>query len=176
VFANDRRFNRGGRFLMITGERRQESAARSRYAEIERDRSATQKRNVLRWRAVIDYTETEVWELIERHGIEPHPAYVLGFGRVSCAACIFGNRDQWATVRELFPERFETIAAYEDRWGLTIKRTESVREQAERGTSFVAGRTEAQKATGQSRSFTLPIQPERWTLPAGAFAECGGPS
>lgn len=176
VFAGDPRFNRGGRFLMITGERREESAARSRYAEIERDRAATKSRNILRWRPVIDYTEAEVWEVIERYGIEPHPAYVLGFGRVSCAACIFGNPNQWAAVRDLFPERFEAIASYEERFGLTINRERSVHEQADRGTSLVRERTEAQKATGQSRTFTLPIVSEDWTLPAGAFAECGGPS
>jgi len=176
VFANDPRFNQGGRFLMVTGERREESTARSRYAEIERDRGATQSRNVLRWRAVIDHSEAEVWALIEKHAIQPHPAYVLGFGRVSCASCIFGNPAQWSAIRELFPARFESIAAYEEAFGLTINRTESVRELAARGVSLVAGASTEEKATGQASAFALPIVSNHWTLPAGAFGDSCGPS
>ena len=65
-----------------------------------------------------------IWEFsemsIERWMINPHPAYRLGFGRVSCATCIFGNPNQWATVRYLFPEQFTEIAELEAEFGHTI--------------------------------------------------------
>lgn len=176
IFANDPRFNQGGRFLLVTGERREESASRAKYQEIELDRAATQKRNIIRWRAVIDFTEAEVWNLIEKHRIDPHPAYKLGFGRVSCAACIFGNPDQWAAVRELFPSRFEKIAKFEESFGATINRLDSVRTLADRGTSIVTDKPETEKKIAAGTTFDLPVINNKWTLPAGAFKACGGPS
>ncbi len=176
VFANDPRFQSGGRFLLVTGERREESKARSRYAEIEKDRACTKSRNVLRWRAVIDFSEQEVWDLIEKHQVRVHPAYELGFGRVSCMACIFGSRDQWAAVKELDEKRFEKIAQYEERFGLTIKRNESVREQADKGTSLVADKPAELKDSAMNRKFKFNILDNNWELPSGAFQECGGPT
>lgn len=176
VFANDSRFKTGGRYLIVTGERREESVARSRYAEIERDRSCTKSRNVLRWRAVIDFTERDVWDLIEKYGIEPHPVYTLGFGRVSCAFCIFGNDDQWATLKVFFPKRFAKMVAYEDEFGMTIHRSLSLEERADRGKSITSEATPEEAAAVCSHAFNKPIRTESWTLPRGAFRECGGPT
>ena len=91
-------------------------------------------------------------------------------------ACIFGNDDQWAAVRDLAPKTFERIARYEDQFGLTIHRKLSVRERADKGTSLVADKTETMKAQAVSGTFSLPILADEWTRPAGAFQTCGGPS
>ena len=45
----------------------------------------------------------------------------------------FGGPDSWASVREIAPERFAKLAAYERRFGCTIMRGESVEELADRG-------------------------------------------
>ncbi len=83
------------RLLFLTGERREESANRSRYAALERHRTYSRSRHILHWRPVIDWSEAEVWDKIRGAGILPHPGYLLGFGRVSCEFCIFHGPAGW---------------------------------------------------------------------------------
>jgi 3'-phosphoadenosine 5'-phosphosulfate sulfotransferase (PAPS reductase)/FAD synthetase len=174
VFANEPAF-KAGTFLFLTGERRQESANRARYAEVELYNS-TQRRTVHQWRSIIDWTEDEVWAIIQRWSIEPHVAYKLGWGRLSCRACIFGGADQWATVADVAPRQFAHIARLERRFGKTIHRTLPVTQQAAKGTSTVPAGMEAERQQATSHEYTLPVTTAEWTLPAGAFKECGGPS
>ena len=108
---------KSAKILFVTGERRQESTARSKYAQCEPHRCDNQKRRVDAYRAVIDWDEAQVWAIVRRHGIDAHPAYHLGYGRLSCQTCIFADADQWATNRAISPERFARIAAYEVRFG-----------------------------------------------------------
>jgi 3'-phosphoadenosine 5'-phosphosulfate sulfotransferase (PAPS reductase)/FAD synthetase len=90
------------RTLVITGERAQESRARSSYAVFEPDRTDTRggprrPRHVDHWRPVHHLSDDDVWDLMRRHGIVPAPAYRLGWSRLSCLsclACIFGGPDQ----------------------------------------------------------------------------------
>jgi 3'-phosphoadenosine 5'-phosphosulfate sulfotransferase (PAPS reductase)/FAD synthetase len=116
AFANDPGLE-GLRIVELTGERREESANRALYAEVERHSTTSQTKRVDQWRAIIDWREKDVWEIIERYNIRPHPAYYAGFSRVSCMSCIFGNADQWTTVQQLSPRTFEKIAAYEVDFG-----------------------------------------------------------
>jgi 3'-phosphoadenosine 5'-phosphosulfate sulfotransferase (PAPS reductase)/FAD synthetase len=168
---------REGNILFVTGERRQESAARARYAEFEQHRCSNKRRRVDHWRNVIDRTEEQVWDRIRRAGIVPHPAYRLGWGRVSCMACIFGDPDQWASLRELDPIRFKRIVAYEQEFGKTIRRNETVTAAANRGKSFLPN-DEAliALALGHEYDEDILIDPDKWTLPPGAYRHGGGPS
>src|SRR5262249_53772371 len=68
------------RILFLTGEGRQERPARATYAECERHRCNPRPRRVDQWRAVIDWSEQEVWDCLRRHRVRPHPAYFLGWG------------------------------------------------------------------------------------------------
>src|SRR5207245_1251583 len=99
--------------LVITGERRQESDQRACYATVER-RSGTQKtaggRRVDQWRSILEWSEAEVWAIIRRWRVRPHPAYALGFGRVSCQICIYNQADEWATIKAIDPVKFELVA------------------------------------------------------------------
>ncbi len=168
---------RGATILFVTGERREESAARARYAEVEKHRSNTKSRRVDQWRAIIDWSEQEVWDIISRHRINPHPAYRLGWGRVSCMACIFGDRNQWASIRELDPKCFDRVAAYEAEFGVTIQRQDSVVEQADKGESFVGGMPESLKREALGKGFLASdFFVDEWEMPAGAFKRCGGPT
>ena len=97
-----------GRTLVITGERAEESPSRARYATLEAHRTSTLARAVDHRRPVHDWTERLIWDAIAQARIRPHPAYVLGWGRLSCRACIFGSPDQWATLRLVFPCRLPT--------------------------------------------------------------------
>src|SRR5262245_37795968 len=132
---NEPRF-KGKRLLFLSGERRQESAARSKYAEMERHRTHTKTRHVDHWRMVIDWTEQRVWDIMREFRVTCHPAYYLGWGRVSCLACIFGQADQWASVRLIAPDVFSRIATYERDFGRTIHKGKSVVDLADRGTPY----------------------------------------
>lgn len=175
AIRNQPRFHHG-RTLVITGERAEESPARARYAVFEPHRTSTAARAVDHWRPVHDWSERTVWSTIERARIRPHPAYVLGWGRLSCRACIFGSPDQWATIRDVFPAAFRRIAAREAGSGKTIHRSLSVAQLADRGTPFPAARTHPdERAQADDPVWRLSILTDPWTLPAGAFGDPSGP-
>ena len=170
---NQSRFH-GKRVLIVTGERAEESSARAKYAELEPHKSNSGKKTVFQWRPVHKWLEDRVWAIMERWKVNPHPAYKLGWGRVSCAACIFGNRDQWASLRTLYPERFDRIARYEQEFGKTIHRSKSVVELADAGEAYDMDEVDAFQA--QETEYLDDILVDVWELPAGAFKETGGPS
>ncbi|KKM14265.1 hypothetical protein LCGC14_1707910 [marine sediment metagenome] len=166
--------------LVVSGERAEESPARENYKEFEIDRADTRtqkskRRRVDRWRPVHKWTEKQVWAIIERHGIMPHPAYRLGWGRLSCMSCIFGSNSQWASVNMIAPDHINTIAEYERKFGVTIHRTESVLDRIANASPYKSiDPTIA--ATALRREYYGPIIVTDWELPAGAFGESSGPS
>jgi 3'-phosphoadenosine 5'-phosphosulfate sulfotransferase (PAPS reductase)/FAD synthetase len=175
---NDPAF-RAGKFLVLTGERREESANRATYAEKEPHRCDCQRRRVDAWRSVIDWSEEQVWEIMRRWHIQPHPAYRLGFPRVSCLTCIFGGADQWASVRKIAPDRFARITAYEREFGVTIKRGLTVEQVADRGTPYPTCDDAALVALAMSDNYTadqIVVPLGEWRLPPGAFRRGGGPT
>lgn len=183
LICNQDRFL-GKRTLVITGERAEESANRAHYAPFEPHRKDTRhgtrrRRLVDHWRPVHGWSEAEVWAIIRKHGIVPHVAYGLGWSRLSCRGCIFLSANGVRTLRDVFPEAFEEIAAREDSFSVTIKRDASWRELAARGRPYAAAlQRQDLVAQARSRDWYLPIvvSPEKWELPAGAFGEGGGPS
>lgn len=165
------------RILFLTGERRQESNARSKYAEVEAHRCHTKSRHVDHWRMIIDWTEEQVWNIIRDYGIVPHPAYRLGWSRVSCMACIFGLADQWASLRVIAPEIFRKIARLEVEFGKTIHQGKSVIQLADKGTPYAG--CDDKELVSLALGNAYPIANARtsaWTVPAGAFGHCGGPT
>ena len=180
VLRNDPRFAEG-KFLVVTGERAEESASRAKYAVFEPhradNRTGRKKRHIDAWRAVHDWSEKRVWDIIQHYGVNPHPAYRLGWGRVSCAACIFGSANQWASLNKIMPEQVEKIADYEEKFDTTIKRNVSVRQQVEKGTPYEAIREHvAEQAMNRYWNQRVILAPGEWKLPAGAFGESTGPT
>ena len=174
----------GSRTLVVTGERAEESRARAGYATFERHRTDTRDgprrpRWVDHWRPVHGWTSADVWAALRRRGVVPAPAYRLGFGRLSCLACIFGSADQWATVRWLAPELFARITAYEGRFGCTIQRGRAVAAMADRGRPFAAALAQpelARRAMQPGWNEPVLVRPDGWTLPAGATGDATGPT
>lgn len=81
VTANLDKTRQGVKILVVSGERRGESSGRSKYNEIEIHRTNAEKklkRTVHQWRPVIDYSEKDVWEVLKRHRVNPHPCYRAG--------------------------------------------------------------------------------------------------
>jgi 3'-phosphoadenosine 5'-phosphosulfate sulfotransferase (PAPS reductase)/FAD synthetase len=171
---------RGIRTLLLTGERAEESKGRAGYAQFEVDRADARgplkRRHVDRWRPVHQWKEASVWEAVASLGIVPHPAYRMGWGRLSCMSCIFGNRNQWASVRAVAPEAFRQIAEAEARTGKTIHRSKSVDVLAGSGEAYAAVTRElALLAMGRTYRGGV-LDPAGWSLPAGAFGEKDGPT
>lgn len=188
AMRNQSRFD-GKRVLFVTGERAEESPGRAKYLPFEPHRTdlarkATKRprkapvRHVDHWRPVHVWTEAHVWEVIRRHGIVPHPAYRLGWGRVSCAACIFGSPDQWASLRLVNEAQFDRVAAYERMWGKTIHRKLPLADRADAGKPYpnMVESGAIMAATSESYLGPIIVPPEQWSLPAGAFGESCGPT
>jgi len=185
ALCNQKRFQ-GKRTLFITGERAEESASRAKYKEWEEHQANSSKREITHWRPIHKWDESKIWQIIERWKINPHPAYRLGFGRVSCATCIFGNPNQWATVRYLFPEQFTEIAELEAEFGHTIHFSydsqknivpDSVIKRSDRGTiypSCLENPDWVAEAKDKNWNYSVVLHP--WELPDGAFGDNTGPS
>lgn len=175
------RFN-GKRTLVITGERAQESDSRANYKEWEVDRTDSRKgrlrRHVDHWRPIHKWSEQEVWNALRRHRVIPPPTYRLGWGRLSCLFCVFGNCNQWASAQSIAPGRFEAIAREESGSGKTIQRKLSVRELAEKGSPYAKTKDPelVEEVLNKNWSGAIRCESDEWTFPAGAFGESSGPS
>lgn len=174
AIRNQQRFE-GERTLVVTGERAEESAARAKYLEFETHRTDTRngtrrRRLVDHWRPILHWEEREVWKIIERYRVQPHPCYRLGWSRASCAACIFSNSDHWASLQIVLPEVLGQVAAHEASFDVTIARDKkTVCQRAAAGRAFQMD--PAVIAEARSTNWAGPaILPEgAWVLPLGAF-------
>jgi hypothetical protein len=179
ILTNDLRF-RGQRILVVTGERAEESTARANYATFETHRDDLRNgrsytRHIDHWRPVHGFTEAQVWDVLKRHCIRPHPAYELGWNRMSCRTCIFSGPNEWATVRLYMPGAFEPIAQYEREFGLTIQHDESVDEQADRGVPHICQLETLLLAESENYYVDIIVPAGTWVYPAGAFKKGNGP-
>lgn len=168
-----------GQFLVITGERREESLARSRYLETEIHPCNNRRRQVHWWRNVIDWEEEEIWAIIEKHRIQPHPAYMLGWNRTSCFGCIFQTPDLWAMMREIAPERFNLLAKIEQELNFTIDNKRILKEMADAGKSRIPKNMETSKWVRKALEGTFNQKEffvDKWELPTGAFKGVEGGS
>jgi len=170
------------KILVVSGERRGESAGRAKYNEMEIHRTnATKRANRLVhvWRPVIDYHEGDVWEVMKRHNIRPHPCYITGWNRCSCMMCIFSLPRHWAGLRELFPNDVAAVQEDERRLGFTIDNKLSLEDYIGDAKSCVCrDDPEAirQLITGNYDKSCIYTKPGEWVYPAGAFKGSeGGP-
>lgn len=89
-----RRLFPSGNVICAMGLRAQESQTRARRPtfSLRPDTSApTKGRFVYDWLPIHDWTETDVWGCIRRHGNIHHEAYSLGNHRLSCALCVLAS-------------------------------------------------------------------------------------
>jgi len=167
----------GKKVLLVTGERAEESASRACYKQLEPHKTTTKKRHVDQWRPVHKWKEDRVWEIIEKYHVNTHPCYKLGWGRCSCAACIFGSRDQWNSLSIVNPDQVKRIAEYEADFGKTINRDKSVPQLIAQGKAYANMDPEDMSAAVSTTFDQQIIMPKgTWKLPAGAFGESAGPT
>lgn len=179
ALTNQERF-RGKRVLFVTGERREESAGRAKYFQLEPhacDRRHGRLKTVIdSWRPVLHYDEAAVWEILARHNVIAPVPYRLGWGRSSCMLCIFNSAQIWATTVAHFLHRVIPIARYEDEFDCTISRSRmGVLEVAKTARAMVITDQEA-LAQAECPEYKLPVLLEagqKWKLPVGAFSKEG---
>lgn len=172
----------GKKVLFITGERRQESAGRSKYNQLEphsvdtirKSKKPIKPRHIDSWRNVLHLSEEEVWQTLADWRIVPPVPYRLGWNRSSCQLCIFNSDSIIATVNEHWPEKIKEIAAFEREFGISIARSgKNVDERAAAAKPLAIDDAEALEQSFKTE-YTLPIfvpEKEIWTLPKGAFSQ-----
>ena len=181
VTSNLKKTKENVKILIVSGERRGESKGRSKYTEMEIHRTNAEKkahRTVHQWRPVIDYSEKDVWEVLKRHNVNPHPCYRAGWNRCSCAMCIFSTPKLFAGIKELYPEEFELLKQDERILGFTLDNKCDLE-------TFISGTKSClyhgdedaihSLVTGEFTTDDVYVN-DSWMYPAGAFhgAE-GGP-
>lgn len=180
ALRNQERF-RGSKTLYITGERAEESVARAKYKIFEPHREDLRtgkkyQRHIDHLRPVHSWAEAMVWDIIQKHGIVPHPAYGLGWGRLSCATCIFGSPNQWASYFKINPKAIRKIAGYEKEFGVTINRGKTVWQMIADGKPYLGTDNRQLVAQALLKEYELQIFTNQWKLPLGAFGEQTGPT
>jgi len=182
VTSNMEHIRQDVKILVVSGERRGESAGRAGYNEMEIHRTnatAKARRLVHQWRNVISLSERDVWEMIRRHRVNPHPCYPCGWNRCSCACCIFSLPRHWAGIRELFPKEYAALCEDETRLGFTLDNSKSLDEYIAGAVSCVDYSNEKainQLLTGEFTVDDVFCKPGEWHFPAGAFrGGQGGP-
>lgn len=174
---------RDKRILFITGERREESAKRSKYKESELHRTNSKSRLVHHWRPIIDFKETEIWQLMEHYKVKPHPVYYLGFPRLSCKRCIFFSPNHWATLYDMNPDEIKEVDKYEQHMNFSLyhKKVKGKNESVpiwsylEKGNTMITEKN-ADYVAQALGSFKGSVLADPWELPSGAFGKGGGAS
>ncbi|SHJ75415.1 Phosphoadenosine phosphosulfate reductase family protein [Hymenobacter daecheongensis DSM 21074] len=178
ALRNQARFEQA-RTLLVSGERAEESPNRARYTAFAPD--ATDARNsprlarhMDRWMPIHQWSEVQVWDLMRKYSVNPHPAYRLGWSRCSCAGCIFNGADEFATLRRINAQQFGQMTTHETDFGRTIKRATTLDTLADQGKPFPVKASDV--AAALSETWYEPIILSDWELPVGAFAKGNGPS
>ena len=180
VTANLEETKHDKKILIVSGERRGESAGRSKYNEMEIHRTnaeAKAHRIVHQWRCCIDYSEKDVWELLKRHYINPHPCYRIGWNRCSCRMCIFSTPRLFAGVKELFPDDYAALRHDEEVLGFTLDNKKNLDEFIGDTQSCVCWKDKAAIHSILTGEFnTDDIYTNNWNYPVGAFHGADGGS
>tara|TARA_R110000868_G_scaffold150976_2_gene374525 strand:- start:778 stop:2361 length:1584 start_codon:yes stop_codon:yes gene_type:complete len=166
---------------ILTGERRLESTARSKYDEVEIGVNSTKTRKVISWRPIIDWSETEVWDIFKKYKIQPHPCYELSWGRCSCQICIYSSPNTWAAINEISPEKVQRVVEIEKDLGNTLYHTKKEGSKnvydmkVKNGFSKINEESKKRWLKEALGTFVSPIIVEEWKLPLGAFKgeQCG---
>lgn len=181
VAANLTKTRKDIKLLIVSGERRGESVGRSKYNEIEIHRTnavSKHHRTVHQWRPVIDYSEKDIWEVLKRHKVNPHPCYRVGWNRCSCAMCIFSTPQLFAGIRELYPKEYALLCQDEKVLGFTLDNHCDLETYIGSADSCVYH--DDKEAIQSLLTGEFPVESvyvkDKWKYPAGAFhGAAGGP-
>lgn len=110
-----------GKLLKVTGERWEESAARSELPEFcTVPRVTCKTRHVFGWRPMLAFKEADIWAMARETGVPRHVCYEMGCPRLGCAGCIFNSDHQVKIEMRENPHIFEAIDRLETELGYTM--------------------------------------------------------
>lgn len=166
--------------LVVSGERRGESKNRSRYnmLELHRTHAPTRKKRIVHhFRNVLEFSERDVWEVLKRNRVVPHPCYALGWGRASCCVCIFSSPGHFKGLKEILPSYYENIRNAEIELNFTLDNKKNLDDYIANATSCLYRGNEVainQVITGTFLPEDILLNDsEEWVYPAGAFNHAG---
>jgi 3'-phosphoadenosine 5'-phosphosulfate sulfotransferase (PAPS reductase)/FAD synthetase len=117
------------RILDCWGLRAEESPPRKQRIEkleaqgkaVERRKESTSRKHIDTWLPIARWTEQEVWDRINASGTKHHYAYDLGMPRLSCAFCVFAQRDALMIAGEHNPALLQRYVDVERTVGSTFQ-------------------------------------------------------
>lgn len=116
--------NRPARMLNCMGLRAEESPARAKKVELERDNRASNGRRLVdTWLPILGWTEEQVWAQIRTAGVEHHWAYDAGMPRLSCCFCVLASKSALVRAAQLLPGLAEEYRRVEVKIGHQFKGT-----------------------------------------------------
>lgn len=113
------------RILHILGLRAQESDARSK-AGFGWKKRPTSGQHVYQWLPIQGLSTEQVWDVIAASPMAHHPAYDVGFERLSCRLCPLAGDDDVGLAALVYPQLADEIVAIEERYGHKFKETKSL--------------------------------------------------
>ena len=114
-----------GNVICAMGLRAQESYTRAkRQAFTLRTNSSapTKGRFVYDWLPIHDWTETDVWDCIRRHGNIHHEAYSLGNHRLSCGLCVLASLNDLINGATYSPDTYREYCRIEAVTGYSFRK------------------------------------------------------
>ncbi|WP_110933770.1 phosphoadenosine phosphosulfate reductase domain-containing protein [Paenibacillus bouchesdurhonensis] len=90
------------------GVRAQESPARAKLAE----RELTPEGFEI-YRPILKWDVEQVFEMHEKHGVEPNPLYKQGMGRVGCMPCINCSKQELFEISRRYPDEIQRVVEWE---------------------------------------------------------------
>lgn len=94
-------------FILCQGWRREESEFRAS----SKDRVIHGVHGIRMARPILDYTESQVYDIIKKHKWQLHRAYKY-YKRLGCIYCFSKTREEWDLMRENDPETFLRAMSY----------------------------------------------------------------
>ena len=109
------RAQRLSRPVLVMGQRREESWRRAQLPHFSGGEGWRNGAEI--FRPVLAWSEEEVHTYLHEHGIPLHPAYALGFKRISCMPCVAAPIAALELLAEVYPERITRMYELEQELG-----------------------------------------------------------
>jgi 3'-phosphoadenosine 5'-phosphosulfate sulfotransferase (PAPS reductase)/FAD synthetase len=113
-----------GQVICALGLRAQESHTRAQkdpFMNRSKCTAPSKGRFVWNWLPLHQWTETQVWAEIRRHGNVFHPAYALSNQRLSCAMCVLGSLNDLLNGAIHNPETYRELCRIEAVTGYSFR-------------------------------------------------------